>query len=247
MSNIILDRQLNKEEYLFVAKYFREIESYEDMFSVIYKLLSMKQIQSYIEITFLNECCMSYIHKNREKIMKLVQLEKEEIKNNQSHSGFIKEVILQAEDEFRRKLEDLNTEIDRSLLKSNLSDQIRILVLLISAEILNALCYIDKEANNSNLSKCVSECFKIANRVLKPYDKDYMKSILAIANYYYDIMEDSEIAFSYLDECYKEIILNSGNTEDVRESLKRNNDLLLLIKYNLTIYKAYPREPRNED
>ena len=78
MSSFVQDKHLNKEENLFLAKYFKDTKRYEDMFIILTKIILSKQINSYKEYAFYSECIMGYTQEKQEFIVKMRILEEKE-------------------------------------------------------------------------------------------------------------------------------------------------------------------------
>lgn len=237
MSSLVQDKHLNKEENLFLAKYFKDTKRYEDMFVIITKIILSKQISSYKEYSFYSECVMEYTQKKQEFIIKMRILEEKEKKCNPSYAGYIKELLATSEEEFRRKLVEIREEIEKKILPA-VSNEVKVLVLLLHIEVLYAAFFIESNQGHRNLQSSIEECYKIASTVLKPYSRDYLKTILAMGNFYFKVLKDADFAKSFLEENYSNVLLYDSKDfdEDAILNLKNNKDLLILMKNNIIIY-----------
>jgi hypothetical protein len=239
MSSFTQDKHLNKEENFFIAKYFKDTKRYDDMFGVLTKIILNKHITSYKEYSFYCDCVIGYSQEKQGLITKLRILEEKEKKNNPSYAGYVKELTITTEEEFRRKLVEIKDEIEKKILPV-VTNEVKVLILLLHVEVLYAAYFIESNQGHRSLQISIEECYKLASTVLKPYSRDYIKTILAMGNFYFKVLKDSDFARSFLEESYLNIVLydskNTNSDEDAISSLKENKDLLILLKNNITIY-----------
>lgn len=237
-----INKQLTKEEFYFLAKYYRDTEVYEEMFTIINKMIEMKLVSSYKEFHFLQDIINSYINKKSEYVMKLRALESNELINNKSYSGYIKELLIIQEEELRRKSEEMFYIIDKYFKsnQSSYSDETVVLILNMKTELFYCKYLMENSDSSeikSNLMNLAEESFKKSQYSLKNFHLEYLKSVLFIAKIYHNVLENTSLGYDFLNKIYKSIILKENDeiiSSASLEALKQINQTLTYFKQILS-------------
>ena len=107
------------------------------------------------------------------------------------------------EDDIRLKIDSLYIVFDNNL-QSNKTAKIKTLLMILKAEFFYTKYTIDQDEDGINkLQTLGEEIYKYAEMELKPFEKEYLKSVLLLGNLYFYGLKDNEKAKKFIEDCIK--------------------------------------------
>ena len=233
------NKEHTREEYIYLAKLYEKAERFEDMISVINKIIDMDPHLTKEERNILSVGYKIILSDKRDSWRLLNIMEKREAKKNPSQVAYIKEIKSHIESELSKIFENINDKIDKTLLPNAEDPESKVFYLRMKGDQYRYLCEITKdkdfEKNVENAEKEYKKAYKIAEKGLPVINSVRIGLCLNMSLFYYEIKGDKRqgcnIAKNAFEEAMKCLDMEKFKSKDVLI-------LIQLLKENLMFWNT---------
>ena len=243
----MMDKNLTREEYVYLAKLYEKAERFPDMVKAISKFVELDPKLTKEERNILSSGYKNIISNKRASWRIVNSMEKKEQKQKSSQLENITKVKENIETELRQICDDVQNVIDKFLIPNAATTEMKVFFLKLKADYYRYRCEFEigkrfKEA----CAKCENvykEAYEIANKSLPISSSTRLGLALNYSVFFYEIKgmkeEACNIAKNAFDEAMKVL-------DDLEKSKPKDAILIIqLLKENLILWSNEMNDDEN--